>query len=105
MAVAVDSHLKISQKQYRSMMEALELERTPSEALAHVAYFSDEGLRVLDVWRSESDWQQFRDERLIPTLKRLDINATPTTKIHNVHNVYTPRGDELTREGRSPHPA
>ncbi len=105
MAVAVDSRLEISQKQYRSMMEALGLERTPSEALAHVAYFSDEGLRVVDIWRSEAAWRQFLNERLIPTLKRLDINATPITEIHDIHNIYTPRGDELTREGRSPHPA
>ena len=104
MAVAVLNRLQISRKQYRSMMEDLDLEREPSDALAHVAYFGDDGLRVLDVWRSGGDWKRFRDERLAPTLQRLNITARPHTEIHEVHNVYTPRGDELTQAGRSPHP-
>ena len=104
MAVAVLNRLQISRKQYRSVMEDLDLERQPSEALAHVAYFEDDGLRVLDVWRSEADWERFRDERLAPTLERLKITAKPDTEMYEVHNVYTPRGDELTRAGRSPHP-
>lgn len=67
-----------------------ELERArsnpvPSGLLIHVAGPTDDGFRVIDIWASRDDWEQFRDLRgefddsialIPPTLRELDGVAT-----------------------------
>jgi hypothetical protein len=39
---------------------------TPDGLLVHVVQRLDDGLRYIDVWESEAQWQRFHDERLMP---------------------------------------
>ncbi|MBO3749925.1 hypothetical protein J5X84_27915 [Streptosporangiaceae bacterium NEAU-GS5] len=40
----------------------------PKGLIAHLAYRTDNGLRYVDVWQSQSDWETFVEERLHPVV-------------------------------------
>ncbi|WP_327092214.1 hypothetical protein OIE66_16700 [Nonomuraea sp. NBC_01738] len=40
----------------------------PKGLVAHLAYRVGDGLRYVDVWESEADWQAFVEERLHPVV-------------------------------------
>jgi hypothetical protein len=42
--------------------------QVPKGLIAHVAMKHDAGLRYVDVWETEEDWQRFRDERVDPVV-------------------------------------
>ena len=41
---------------------------TPDGLIAHLVYKHDGGLRYIDVWDSQGDWERFRDERVEPAV-------------------------------------
>lgn len=43
----------------------------PDGALVHVAGTYEGKLRILEVWESEAHYQQFREERLTPALRKV----------------------------------
>lgn len=44
----------------------------PKGLIAHIAVeLSEGGLRYIDVWESENEWNRFRDERLHPVVHPL----------------------------------
>lgn len=40
----------------------------PKGLITHVAIKQPEGLRYIDVWDTEADWERFREERLEPVV-------------------------------------
>ena len=40
----------------------------PNGLVAHVVIKRDAGLRYLDVWDTQADWERFRDERVDPAV-------------------------------------
>jgi hypothetical protein len=44
---------------------------TPPGLISHVVIKRDGGLRYVDVWESQRDWEQFRDERVEPTVAKV----------------------------------
>lgn len=61
---------------------------SPAGNLFHVAGFADGGLRVVEVWESESALQTFLGI-LGPLTQSMGI-APPEVKIFPVHNILTP---------------
>jgi hypothetical protein len=61
----------------------------PEGCQLHIAGPIDSGWRVITVWDSEDQFQQFRDEKLIPALREAgdeeriapNINASPVYKL------------------------
>jgi hypothetical protein len=53
----------------------------PQELLVHLVVRRDHGLRYIDVWEAESDWERFRDERVMPSVRTVMAaqNMTPPT--------------------------
>jgi hypothetical protein len=43
-------------------------DRPPKGLIAHVAIKRERGLRYVDVWDTEADWERFRDERVEPAV-------------------------------------
>lgn len=43
-------------------------DETPEGLIAHVVIKRDDGLRYVDVWETEADWERFRAERAEPTV-------------------------------------
>jgi hypothetical protein len=43
----------------------------PRGLIAHLVYRTETGLRYVDVWQAESDWEAFEDGRLHPVVHPL----------------------------------
>ena len=81
----------ISRDDYDRAREAVNWEGdVPQGAIFHVSWFED-GLRVLDVWESQQDFERFGNERLMPTLQELGIGSgQPEVQFHEVHAYFAP---------------
>ena len=51
-----------------SMIRAKLGTATPTGLIAHIVITRDAGLRYVDVWETEGDWQQYRDDHVEPAV-------------------------------------
>jgi hypothetical protein len=63
----------------------------PEGCQLHIAGPIENGWRVITVWESEEQFQQFRDEKLIPALRETDEGdrIVPSVSAQPVHNLIT----------------
>ena len=63
----------------------------PDGCQLHIAGPVEKGWRVITVWDSDEKFQQFRDEKLIPTLREVGggDRVAPAIKADPVHNLLT----------------
>ena len=62
--------------------------KLPDGCQAHIAGPIDNGWRVISVWESDEQFQQFRDEKLIPAMKEggAEERIAPSISSDPVHN-------------------
>ena len=63
---------------------------TPDGAQFHIAWFEDDGLRVVDLWDSPGDFQAFVDNRLNPAVREIGIEGEPEVEMTDAHAVFAP---------------
>ncbi len=84
-----------TQEQYIAVHDHLDIESRPPHGLIfHCSGPIDGGWRVLDVWHSRNDFDQFAQRRLLPAVAELGDRAFPTPpdiKVFPVHNYTTAR--------------
>jgi hypothetical protein len=82
---------EITRDDYERAREAVNWEGDmPDGGIFHVAWFED-GLRVVDVWESQQDFERFGSERLMPKLQELGIGSTqPDVQFHEAHTYFAP---------------
>ena len=92
MAVVMQMHWpEVSKDQYESTRSEVRWEQdVPRGAKFHVAWFGDDGLRVIDLWDSAADFDRFVADRLMPAVKRLGIQGEPRVKIAEAHAIFAP---------------
>ena len=78
MTYAFIRDVPISESQYREVQAGIG-DETPKGLIAHLVLRQEAGLRYIDVWDSERDWETFRDERLNPVVRAMmsDHGITP----------------------------
>lgn len=62
----------------------------PPGAMFHVTAATENGLRVVDVWESEEQFQAFVNERLMPGVQELGIPGEPRVEILPAHSLFAP---------------
>lgn len=75
--------------EFRSLSAAV-YQPAPPGLLVHLAGPTDEGVRVISVWDSETSWRRFQDEQLEPVREALSGSGRtlPTTRdLHAQHIV------------------
>jgi hypothetical protein len=78
--------------QYDAVVRDLDLNgKTYQGGLFHVAGATDSGVRVVDVWESETAFQAFAEAKLMATLARHGVQP-PQVSAWPVHNTLTPTG-------------
>jgi hypothetical protein len=60
-------------------------DQLPDGAQLHVAWFADDGFRVLDVWDSQAAFERFLAERLNPVVAQLGLTTQPTVVYSPLH--------------------
>lgn len=74
------------------------MEPLPEGLLLHVAGPTDEGFRVINLWKSEHDWRRFQRERLAPAIAALGGPAHPEATFRELRAEHLLVGDALERD-------
>jgi hypothetical protein len=81
----------VTPAQYDEARKAVNWEGdTPDGALYHVAWFTDGGVNVIDVWDSAEDFNMFAEGRLMPGVKQVGIAGEPNVELHDAHATFAP---------------
>jgi hypothetical protein len=69
----------------------MESEQLPEGCLVHIASPTSGGFRVITVWDSEDQYRQFREEKLVPTIKEISGGTAegPDAEVQPVHKHIT----------------
>ena len=90
---------RVDQNLYDAIMQELDLEhRPPAGALTHACGFDAEGICVVDVWESRSDFEAFLTDRLRPTFAKLNIEFVEPGIIDAYAFTATEETDRYMRE-------
>jgi hypothetical protein len=82
----------VTKEQYEQARQRVGWERdVPQGGVFHVAWFTAEGLHVVDVCETVEDFRRFADERLMPVAKgELGFEGEPEVTFHEAHAVFIP---------------
>jgi hypothetical protein len=81
----------VTPEQYEAARAKIDWEGQPADGgLFHVAWFDDDGLRVVDLWESAEQFQRFTEERLMPGVQEIGIEGEPEVEMTEAHAVFTP---------------
>jgi hypothetical protein len=83
----------VSEAEYQLVQQHLGPDR-PAGLLAHVAGPTEDGWRVINVWRSQEDFQRFQSERLMRA-SGLAAQAGLDVSKAAAFRAYTVVGEEL----------
>jgi heme-degrading monooxygenase HmoA len=66
-------------------------EQLPEGCQVHIAGPTERGWRVITVWDSDEKFQQFRNEKLIPTMREVggEDRVAPKVEASPVHRLVT----------------
>lgn len=84
-----------TEEHYRRVREKLG-DETPPGLVMHLAIKSDSGIRHIDVWDTEADWDRFQSERLTPAVREtlaefgIPAVAPPEREALQVVDVWLP---------------
>jgi hypothetical protein len=96
----------VTEEQYDAVMEKLRLDKDPPDGgMFHLAGPAEDGIRVVDVWESQEQFQQFLSDRLAAVAEEVGLEGQPKVEFLPLHNVWAPRADEIIEQGKSPLPA
>jgi hypothetical protein len=107
MAVAMLMHWDgVRPDQYDALMARLGLDSNPAAGeILHLATFTDEGLQVYEVWRTESAFTGFLQNRLLPVAGELGLSPNPVYELVPLHHMYVADPDMVDRIGMMSVPA
>jgi hypothetical protein len=72
MAVMMTMDLPVSRGDVEALSDAMGVRDTvPTGLIAHAVTETPGGIPVVDLWESESDFVQFRDSQLLPTMGKV----------------------------------
>lgn len=92
MAVVMTMHWReVTVEDYEEARRRVNWEgEQPEGGLTHVSWF-DDGLRVVDVWRSQEDFERFGMERLMPVVRgELGLQTEPQVSFSELHALFIP---------------
>ena len=58
--------------------------------IIHIASFTEDGLRVTDVWETADDFNRFVESRLMPVVQELGIEGEPDVTFSELQAVWNP---------------
>ena len=61
----------------------------PQGLVSHIAAFDKNGIRVTDVWKSEEDFKNYVQNRLMPVIGKL-VKGEPRIEIIPLHALFIP---------------
>ncbi len=65
----------------------------PEGGIFHVAWFSDGGINVIDVWDSAEQFQDFLENRLGAATEAAGMQGEPSVEISPAHRIFDVRNE------------
>ena len=96
MSYAVVQDIAASWHYYEQVAAAL-VETAPAGLILHAAGPTDEGVRVIAIWETETAWQRFCTERLAPAIAALGGPARPQPTVRELHPAHLVLGERGNR--------
>lgn len=82
---------EVTKEQYEEARQLVGWEReVPDGARLHVAWFAEDGFRVIDVWDSAEQFQSFVAARLMPGVQQIGIQGQPKVEFREAAGVFVP---------------
>ena len=82
---------EVTREQYEAARKEVNWEGNhPEGAKFHVAWFSDDGFRVLDLWNTPQDFERFVNDRLMPGVQKIGIQGQPKVQLSESHAIFVP---------------
>ena len=82
---------EVSEDQYQQARRDVNWEtNVPDGAKFHVAWMGEDGLRVLDLWESQENFDKFVKERLMPVVQKIGIQGQPKVTFADPLSVFAP---------------
>ncbi len=75
---------------YQVLKEVKWEDDVPIGAKFHVAWFESDGLHVLDLWNSQTDFETFVANRLMPVTTRLGVPGQPNVTFQESERIFAP---------------
>jgi hypothetical protein len=60
----------------------------PDGAIFHFVTRTDNGIRVIDVWETQEQFDKFAQEQIGPQTQKAGFAGPPTMTVHEVHNYF-----------------
>jgi hypothetical protein len=81
----------VTPEQYEAARKLVDWEGDVADGgLLHIAWFTDEGIRIVDLWESPEHFQRFVESRLMPGVREIGIEGEPEVEFHQPHAVFAP---------------
>ena len=82
---------EVTKEQYEQVRQDVNWEGdVPQGAKFHVAWMSEDGFRVLDLWDSPQQFESFVQQRLMPSVQRIGVQGQPRVQIAESIAVFAP---------------
>jgi hypothetical protein len=79
----------VTPAQYEKMRNSAHWEPdVPKGAVFHVAGFTDNAIRVTDIWESADDFNHFVQTRLMPAAIAAELKGQPQVEIFPIHAIF-----------------
>jgi hypothetical protein len=92
----------VTRDEYDRVIQELGIDDNPADGgMLHLAGVDDDGLRVIDVWESQEAFERFAEARLMPTVQKVGLDGQPDVTFVELHNVHSPRGEEVLAMDRA----
>jgi hypothetical protein len=82
--------------EYRAVLDELGVEEQPEPGIyLHLAYPTDFGFRIVEVWDHKEGFDRFVENRMNPAAEAVGMEREVTVTIQPLHNFFGPRLEEL----------
>lgn len=82
---------EVSPEQYEAVRKEVNWENElPDGGKFHLAWFADDGFRVLDLWDSPQQFERFVNERLMPGVQKVGVQGQPNVQLSPSHALFIP---------------
>ena len=89
----------VNTEQYEKMSTESNFDTdTPRGAIFHTAALDKKGLHIVDIWETESDFNNFIEKKIMPIVKKYNIKGQPSVEIFNIHASFVPGYSKITQK-------
>ena len=78
----------VTPHQYDELRHCVDLEQpVPPRPGLHLAWFTDTGLNIVELWTAAEDFQAYLDHRFMPAAVKAGLPDEPTITVSPAHSV------------------